>query len=337
MIGIGVIGYGYWGPNLVRNFAELPGARVVVVSDLDPARLEGIRRRYPSVEVTTDHRALIEHPAVDAVAIVTPVSTHFELAMQALRGGKHVLVEKPLASGSEECRRLIDEADRRGRILMVDHTFIYTGAVRKIRELVDAGELGELYYFDSSRINLGLFQYDINVIWDLAVHDLAIMGYVVGQVPTAVSATGMSHVPGRPENLAYLSLYFESSLMAHIDVNWLSPVKVRQTLIGGSKKMIVYNDMELTEKVKVYDRGITLGSPKTEAAYQIHIGYRTGDIWTPKLDMTEALRFEAQHFLDCIADGGRPLSDGRAGLDVVRILEAASRSMAERGRPVELG
>jgi predicted dehydrogenase len=337
MIGVGVIGYGYWGPNLVRNFAESPGARVAVVSDLNPARLEAARLRYPSIEVTPDHRVLIEHPTVDAVAIVTPVSTHFELAIQALRADKHVLVEKPLAATTEQCRRLIDEADRRRRVLMVDHTFIYTGAVRKVRELIVRGELGEIYYFDSSRINLGLFQNDINVIWDLAVHDLAILGYLLPDPPVAVSAVGMSHVPGRPENIAYLTLFYDSPMLAHIDVNWLSPVKVRRTLIGGSRKMVAYDDVELVEKVRVYDRGIQLDEQKGDALYHTLIGYRSGDMWAPKLDHTEALRVEVDHFLECIRDGARPRSDGAAGLRVVRILEAATRSMAARGRPMNLG
>jgi predicted dehydrogenase len=340
MIGVGVIGYGYWGPNLVRNFAETACARVAAVSDLAPARLDAVRARYPAVSTTTDHRALIEDPAVDAVVIATPVFTHFELAMSALRAGKHVLVEKPLASSSEQVKRLIDEADRCRLVLMVDHTFVYTGAVRKIRELVDAGELGELYYFDSSRVNLGLFQPDVNVLWDLAVHDLSIMTRVLPEAPTAVSATGMNHVAGRPENIAYMTLFFPSRMIAHIDVNWLSPVKIRQTLIAGSRKMVVYNDLEAAEKVKVYDSGITIDHKpepgQRDEIYKILIGYRTGDMWAPKIDMTEALRVEALHFVDCIAKGTHPVTDGAAGLRVVQVLEAATRSMAERGRLIEL-
>jgi predicted dehydrogenase len=336
MIGIGVIGYGYWGPNLVRNFAELPEARVVAVSDQNPARLEAARLRYPAIAVMPEHRALIEHPAVDAVVIATPVATHFELALQVLQAGKHVLVEKPLAASSAQARRLTDEADRRGRVLLVDHTFIYTGAVRKIRALIEAGELGEIYYFDSTRVNLGLFQHDVNVIWDLAVHDLAILGYLLPRPPVAVSATGMGHVPGRPENIAALSLFYDGPLIAHLVVNWLSPVKIRQTLIGGSRQMVVYNDLEPVEKVKVYDRGITLDRSQGEALYQTLLGYRTGDIWIPQIDTTEALRVEAQHFLRCLEGREQPLSGGAAGLEVVTILEAASRSLRARGRPVEL-
>lgn len=335
MIRVGVIGYGYWGPNLVRNFAEAPGSQVVAVSDLCPERLTLAGSRYPAIETTTDYCDLLADARIDAIAIATPVSTHFELAMQALRAGKHVLVEKPLAATSEQAVRLIEEADRRNRVLMVDHTFVYTGAVRKIRELVTSNGLGDIYYYDSVRVNLGLFQHDVNVIWDLAVHDLSIMDYVLPSQPCAVSATGMSHVPGEPENVAYLTLFFDGRLIAHIHVNWLAPVKVRRTLIGGSRRMIVYDDLEPSEKVKVYDRGITINE-SPESIYQMLIGYRTGDMWAPQLDMTEALRTEALHFISCIENGERPITDGEAGLRVVQILEAATRSMAERGRLVEL-
>lgn len=335
MIGVGVIGYGYWGPNLVRNFYEAPGSQVIAVSDLRSERLAQAKARYPTVHVTQDYRDLLADTATDAIAIVTPVSTHFELAMQALQAGKHVLVEKPLAATSEQAVRLIKEADRRDRVLMVDHTFVYTGAVRKIRELVATNGLGDIYYYDSVRVNLGLFQHDVNVIWDLAVHDVSIMDYVLPSQPCAVSATGISHVPGEPENIAYLTLFFDGCLIAHIHVNWLAPVKVRRTLIGGSQKMIVYDDLEPSEKVKVYDKGITINE-SPESIYQMLIGYRTGDMWAPQLDMTEALRTEALHFIRCIEEGKCPITDGEAGLRVVQILEAATRSMAERGRLVEL-
>lgn len=335
MIGVGVIGYGYWGPNLVRNFADVPDARVVAVSDLRQDRLELVRRRYPSVETTLEVRRLIDDPRVDAVAIATPVSTHYEFAMQALRAGKHVLIEKPLAASSEEALRLVEEAERRQRVLMVDHTFVYTSAVRKIRELVAGETLGQIYYYDSVRVNLGLFQHDVNVVWDLAVHDLAILDYVLSARPRAVSATGMSHVPGSPENIAYLTLFFDDRLIAHVHANWLAPVKVRRTLIGGSRRMVVYDDLEPSEKVKVYDRGITVNSG-ADAIYQMLIGYRSGDLWAPHLEVTEALKTQVLHFLSCIEDRARPITDGEAGLRVVRILEAASRALSARGRPVEL-
>lgn len=335
MINVGVIGYGYWGPNLVRNFMELADARVVAVSDLRADRFGKIQARYPSIVTTTDYRDLIKDPRIDAIVVATPVSTHFELAMDALRAGKHVLVEKPLAVSSDQAIKLVDEANRRNLILMVDHTFVYTGAVRRIRELVNNDGLGDIYYYDSVRVNLGLFQHDVNVVWDLAVHDLSIMDYVLPSKPIAVSATGMSHIAGEPENIAYLTLFFDGNLIAHIHVNWLAPVKVRRTLIGGSQKMIVYDDLEPSEKVKVYDKGIDL-SKNGERAYRLQIGYRTGDMWAPNVDLTEALRSEAEHFVRCLQGMEYPITDGEAALRVVRILEAASESMARRGRLVEL-
>jgi predicted dehydrogenase len=272
------------------------------------------------------------------VIIATPVSTHFKLALAALKAGKHVLVEKPITVSSEQAERLIAEAQRRNLILMVDHTFVYTGAVRKMHELVHSKQLGDIYYYDSVRVNLGLFQHDVNVLWDLAVHDLSIMDYVLPFKPCAVSATGMSHVPGRPENIAYLTLFFENNLMAHLHVNWLAPVKVRRTLIGGSQKMIVFDDLDPSEKVKVYDKGITLNGNgnNSEAVYEMLIGYRTGDMWAPKLDLAEALRTEGLHFIDCVKQGEQPITDGAAGLRVVQILEAATQSMKHQGRLVEL-
>ena len=335
MITIGVIGYGYWGPNLVRNFAEVPGARVGFITDLRRERLDAAAARYPSVKTSTNHLDLIADAGVDAVAIATPVSTHFELAMAALAAGKHVLVEKPLTSSSEDALRLIEEADRRGLVLMVDHTFVYTGAVMKMRELTVAGELGDLYYYDSVRINLGLFQHDVNVLWDLAVHDLSIMDYVLGMQPVAVSATGLAHVAGRPQNIAYMTMFFEGSLIAHVHANWLAPVKVRRTLLGGSRRMVVFDDLEASEKIKVYDRGISV-NPSPENVYQMQVGYRTGDMWAPQLAVREALHTEAVHFVQCVEQQQTPVTDGHAGLRVVRLLEAASLSMRGQGNLVTL-
>jgi len=335
MISVGVIGYGYWGPNLVRNFGEVPGGRVGFVTDMRPARLEHAAARYPSAKVSTDYRDLISDPSIDAVAIATPVSSHFDLAMAALRTGKHVWVEKPMTSTSEQSMTLIDEADKRGLVLMVDHTFVYTNAVGKMRELTQNGDLGEIYYYDSVRINLGLFQHDVNVLWDLAVHDLSIMDYVLGQTPVSVSATGLAHVPGQPENIAYMTMFFEGRLIAHVHVNWLAPVKVRRTLLGGSRRMIVFDDLETSEKIKVYDRGISV-NPSQENLYQMLIGYRAGDMWAPQLGVTEALQTEARHFIDCIANSKKPITDGQAGLRVVRLLEAATRSMSHHGQLVAL-
>jgi predicted dehydrogenase len=333
---IGVIGYGYWGPNLVRNFIECPGAAVRAVCDRSPSRLALVERRYPGIRTTTSASELIDDPRVDAVVIATPVQHHFELAMQSLRAGKHTLVEKPLASSSEQARRLIDEAAARRLVLMTGHTFVYTGAVRKMRELSFSGDLGDIYYYDSVRINLGLFQHDVNVLWDLAVHDIAIMDYVLRQRPVAVSATGLAHLQGEPENIAYMTMFFDGSLIAHVHVNWLSPVKVRRTLLGGSRQMVVFDDLEASEKIKVYDRGVSL-NPSPENVYQMLVGYRTGDMWAPQLQVTEALSLEAADFIECIEKGSVPLSDGEAGLRVVRLLEAATESMAQQGRLVELG
>lgn len=338
MIGVGIIGYGYWGPNLVRNFYETEGCRVVAVSDLREPQLARVRARYPTVETTTDYRDLLRDPRIDAVAIATPVSTHFDLGMQALRAGKHVMVEKPMTMDVEQAMRLVDEAELRRRVLAVDHTFVYTSAVRKMRELTVNGDLGDVYYYDSVRVNLGLFQHDVNVIWDLAVHDLSIMDFVLPAQPVAVTASGIGHVPGEPENMAYVTLHFDSAVMAHVHVNWLAPVKVRRTLLGGSKKMIVYDDLEPSEKIKVYDKGITVnGNGNGDGPrYDMLVGYRAGDVWSPQLEMTEAIGVELRHFLACIENNTIPTADGHAGLRVVRMLEAATQSMRNAGRPVEL-
>jgi predicted dehydrogenase len=331
---VGVIGYGYWGPNLVRNFAEVADCRVKAVCDLRPERRALVRQRYPSVDAIGSVDDLLNDPGIDAVLIATPVASHFDLAMSALQAGKHVWVEKPLTANSDQAARLVDEAERRRLVLHVDHTFPYTSAVRKMREMVESDALGEVYYYDSVRVNLGLFQRDVSVVWDLAVHDLSIIDYLLPEKPRAVSATGMAHLPGEPENIAYLTLFFGSSLIAHVHVNWLAPVKVRRTLLGGSRKMIVYDDLEPSEKIKVYDKGIT--TTTKDNIYQMLVGYRSGDMWAPQLDLSEALNTEAKHFIGCIEQGTTSLTDGRAGARVVGILEAASRSLRERGRVVEL-
>jgi predicted dehydrogenase len=331
MIGIGVVGYGYWGPNLVRCFSESGGAAVEAVCDLNPNRLAAVQKRYPGIRTAGSADDLIADPRIDAIVIATPVATHAALAMKALAAGKHVLVEKPMTSSAESSERLIEEAARRNLVLMVDHTFVYTSAVRKIRELIADGQLGEIYYYDSVRVNLGLFQHDVDVIWDLAVHDIAIMDYVLPLRPVAVSACGLSHVVGRAENIAYLTVFCEDNLIAHINVNWLAPVKLRRTMIGGSRKMIVYDDLEPSEKVKVYDKGIAV-SPDGEGITQMMISYRAGDVWIPHLDITEALKREAAEFVESVEQGRAPLTDGLAGLRTVRILEMATRSMKEQGR-----
>jgi predicted dehydrogenase len=312
-----------------------PGSAVTRVCDLREERLAPLHKQYPGLKTCTRAQDLIADPDVDAVVIATPVSSHFELALAALQAGKHVLVEKPLASTSDLARRLVDEAAARKLVLLVDHTFVYTDAVRKIRELISSGQLGEIYYYDAVRVNLGLFQHDVNVIWDLAIHDLSIIDHVLPQKPVAVSATGISHVPGEPENVAYITLFFTSSQIAHVHVNWLTPVKVRHTLIGGSEKMILYDDLEPSEKLKVYDKGIRV-TPGPEDVYRMLVSYRLGDMWAPRLDNTEALQTEALHFIDCVENGRTPETDGLAGLRLVNMIEAAETSLRDRGRLVEI-
>jgi predicted dehydrogenase len=333
VVRIGVVGYGYWGPNLVRNFAETTGAELVAVSDLDPKKLEIVKKRYPTVRTTTRFQDLLEDKTIDAVAIATPVSTHFELGMAVLKSGKHLWLEKPMTETSSQAQKLVDEAEKRKLVLHVDHTFIYTGAVRKMAEIIKSGDLGRVYYYDSIRINLGLFQRDVNVISDLGVHDFAILDYILGEHPTAVSASGINHFPGTPENLAYITLFYESGTIAHVNVSWLAPVKVRQILIGGSKKMIAYDDLQPSEKVKVYDKGISF-TDDPKQIQEMRVGYRTGDMWAPKLLGTEALKLEGEQFVDCIVNSKTTETDGRLGHRVVELIEAATSSMRGKGETI---
>ena len=333
MIRIGVIGFGYWGPQIMRNFHNLNGSRAVAVCDIDPRALHRAKEVYPKLRFTPDPNDLITSADVDAVAIITPARTHFELAKKALENGKHVFVEKPFTSTSTQAAELIDLADKKGLKIMVDHTFLFTGAVKKIRQLMDDGVLGKLLYYDSTRVNLGLFQHDVNVIWDLAPHDLSIMDYLINLKPEAIVVTGESHFNGL-EDMAYLTIYFPSSIIAHINVNWLSPVKIRTTLLGGEKKMLVWNDLAADEKIKVYDKAVEVASG--DGVYELLVSYRSGDMWAPKLDQAEALRVESAHFIDCISNNKTPINDGKAGLRVVQLLEAADQSVKERGRLVQL-
>jgi predicted dehydrogenase len=336
VIGVGVVGYGYWGPNLVRNLHAHPQVRLVAVCDLDPARLDLVRRDYPAVRTTTSARDLLADPAIQAVVICTRAESHAELALASLRSGRHVLVEKPLAASGEEASRLVDEARRRDLLLMVDHTFVFSPAVRKIRDLLLAGDLGRrVHYYDSVRVNLGPFRHDVNALWDLAVHDLSILDYVFPHPPLEVSCIGVSHMEGQPENLAYLTCWYPDNLLAHIHVNWLAPVKLRRTLIGGDQKMLVFDDLEPSEKLKVYDKGITVTS-NGGGRDALMVDDRSGDMWAPKLSNREALALEVDEFVAAIARGARFPADGEAGLRVVRVLEAASRSMRSRGLPVTL-
>ena len=331
MVRIGVIGYGYWGPNVVRNFHTLNDARVAVVCDKRSESLKRAKQAFPDVEVTTDISRVVMSPDVDAVAVVTPVWTHFELAKAALENGKHVFVEKPFTSTAEQAEQLVELGSKKNLRIMVDHTFLFTGAVKKIRQLIDADELGKLYYYDSTRVNLGLFQHDVNVIWDLAPHDLSIMDHLIRDEPKAIIATGESHL-NTHEDLAYITVYFESNMIAHINVNWLSPVKVRTTLIGGEKKMVVWNDVEVDEKVKVYDKGVQITA--RQGVYDLLVSYRSGDMWAPKVEQTEALKAECQYFIECVKDGKEPFNDGYSGLKVVKMLEAADKSIKAKGRMV---
>ncbi|MGA3293441.1 MAG: Gfo/Idh/MocA family oxidoreductase [Candidatus Acidiferrales bacterium] len=332
-IKIGVIGYGYWGPNVVRNFHAQEKSRVVGVCDKNPQSLRRVRQAYHDMYVTEDCNELLHATNVDAIAVVTPVWTHYELAKAALENGKHVFVEKPFTCSSAQAEELIELADRKNLKIMVDHTFLFTGAVRRIRQFIDDGTLGDLFYYDSTRVNLGLFQHDVNVVWDLAPHDLSIMDYLIKEKPEAVVATGERHLNGVAD-IAFLTIYYPNQLIGHINVNWLSPVKVRTTLIGGEKKMLVWNDLEADEKIKVYDKGVEMTSG--EEVYKTLVSYRTGDMWAPKVEQVEALKLEAAYFVDCVLNNKKPFNDGAAGLRVVKILEAADKSLEQKGKIIHL-
>jgi predicted dehydrogenase len=335
MLNIAVIGYGYWGPNLARCVAETEGCGLSAIVDFSTAALSRAGKRHPSAKLSQHWHEILTDPAIDAVMIATPVDTHFEIALAALNAGKHVFVEKPMTSNSKEASILVEFAAKRKRVLMVDHTFVYTPAVQKIRDLMVDGSVGDIYYYHSTRINLGLFQRDVNVIWDLAVHDLAILDFLLDTRPVAVSASGAGHIRGAPENMAHIALFYPSGFVAHLNVNWLAPVKIRQTLIGGSRRMIVYNDLEPSEKVKVYDRGVNLNVSEEEVN-KLRVSYRVGDMWAPHLSVKEALRTEVEAFATCIADDTTPTTSGINGLRVVEMLECAVHSLKQRGHPVEI-
>jgi predicted dehydrogenase len=330
---VGVIGYGYWGPNVVRNFHSQQHSRVAMVCDQRPEALDKVVRAFPEIEVLSDMGAMLRSPLIDVIAVVTPVWTHFELAKAALENGKHVFVEKPFTMTSGQAEELIELAAKKKLKIMVDHTFLFTGAVRKIKELVDTRELGQLYYYDTMRVNLGLFQHDVNVVWDLAPHDLSIMDYVLAAPAEAVIATGQKHV-NSVEDVAFLTIYYPGRLIAHVNVNWLSPVKVRSTILGGDKKMLIWNDLASDEKIRIYDRGVNLTS--REGVYDLLVSYRSGDMWAPQIENCEALSLEIDHFNRCILDDRQPINDGEAGLRIVKILEAANKSLANRGIEVRI-
>jgi predicted dehydrogenase len=332
MINIGIIGYGYWGTNLVRNFYGAKDCRIKAVADGRLERLEVLARNFPTIKCVTEVDDLINDPAIDAVVIATPVFSHFPLAKKALMQGKHVLLEKPMTASVEEARILINLAEQKGLILMVDHTFLYTGAVEKMKELIDRDELGNLKYVDSTRINLGLFQADVNVLWDLAPHDISILSYLIREKPFSVNATGITHTANDIENIAYLTVNYQSGFIAHFSCSWTSPVKVRMMLIGGDMKMIMYNDLEVTEKVKIYDTGY---HHKTdEEKKKVLVDYRTGDIYVPKLKTTEALSGMAGDFIASIQEQRKPRSTADLGLSVISILEASNESIKNNGREI---
>jgi len=334
MIRAGVIGCGYWGPNIIRNFHYVDNIEVISVCDKNEKPLKEITRTYPSLKTFTDYREVTTAKDIDAVAIITPVNTHYEIAKSALENGKHIFVEKPFTATVREAEELIALADKKNLKIMVDHTFLFTGAVRKIKELVDANELGELYYYDSTRVNLGLFQYDVNVIWDLAPHDFSIMDHIITAEPIGVSAHGIAHFKKECEDLAYVTVYFEENLIAHFNFNWLSPVKIRKTLMGGKNKMLVWDDIEADEKIKVYDKGVNIES--REGLYDLLVEYRSGDMFSPRVDHKEALRLEVETFSDYIVNGGDIINDGQAGLRVVKLLEACGASLKNNGKYIKL-
>lgn len=333
---LAVIGLGYWGPNLVRNFHAVLADDLRACCDANPARVSAIQRQYPGLRGVQDVDAVLGDDEIDAVAIATPVDTHYPLAKAALEAGKSVLVEKPLTSNVAHAEELVELARRRGRVLMVDHVFVFSPPVRKMKELVAGGELGELLFIDSVRINLGLFQRDVNVVWDLAPHDLSIVDYLVGRAPKSVAAFGSVHTSNGYEDVAYLNLDFGDGLIANFHVNWLSPVKIRYTMLGGSRKSLVYNDLDPVEKLKIYDSGVTVRQDDLEGRRSVLIDYRTGDIWSPRLAAGEPLRAMASHFVECVRTGQTPLTDGEAGLRVVRILDAAQRSIKAQGGRITL-
>lgn len=336
VIRTGIIGYGYWGPNLARNVVECEGASLSTICDLKEDRLAVARRRHPGIHTTTRARDVFKDPTIDAIMIATPVSTHFKLAQGALVAGKHLWVEKPLTTSWKEAERLVHLQERTKRVCMVDHVLLFTGAVRSIKQFMQAGKLGKVFYFDAVRVNLGLFQHDVNVIWDLASHDVAVMDYLLDKRPTWVTATGACHAGNGMENIAYITLHFREDTIAHFQANWLAPVKVRQVLIGGSKRMIILNDLDPNEKVRVYDRGVHFRQRGNHRHQKHFVEYRMGDMYAPKIDHTEALTRACEHFFTCIRTRRRPIADFRSGSRVVRILEAAERSLDSRGKLVRI-
>ena len=334
MINVAIVGFGYWGPNLVRNFSSISGVRVGKVVDLRPERLEVVKSNYPTTEVSTDIDSLWSDASIDAVVIATPVFTHFPIAKKALLAGKHVLLEKPMTDTVDHAKELIDLSLKVGKVLMVDHTFLYTPAVQKMKALIESGDIGKVKYFDSTRINLGLIQQDVNVLWDLAPHDISILDYLVGDVPHSVNATGVSHIHNGIENIAYLTVNYESNILAHFNCSWSSPLKIRMMLVGGDKKMIVFNDMEPTEKIRLYDTNHSVSSD--EEKRRVLVDYRVGDVFIPKLGNAEALGGMAKDFVSAIVNGTTPIASWKSGLNTIKILEASQKSIKSGGAEVKI-
>jgi len=331
---IGIIGYGYWGPNIARNFASIPDIKLTDLCDMNPDSLAKAVKSYPNIRTTSDYRLMTSSKEIDAIAIITPVFTHYEIAKEALLNGKHIFIEKPFTSSVAQAEELIELAEKKNLQIMVDHTFLFTGAVKKIKSLIDNNELGNLYYYDSTRVNLGLFQHDVNVIWDLAPHDFSIMDYLLKERPAALFAHGKGHFDRGLEDIAYVTMYFDNNMIAHFSNNWMSPVKIRNTYIGGDKKMLIWNDLEPDEKIKIYDKGVDVKTK--EGIYNLLISYRSGDIQSPKVETSEALKLEAQYFVDCIKNNAKPFNDGLSGLRVVKMLEACNISIKNNGKEIKL-
>jgi predicted dehydrogenase len=332
---VGVIGCGYWGPNLIRNFSQLRDSEVTTCADLAEGRLAHMRTLYPQVKTTREYGSVVSDPNIDAVVVATPPSTHFEIAIKALDAGKHVFVEKPLATSVADCEALLAKSKKKNLVLMVGHTFLYTAAVNKIKDLVKSGELGDIFYINTTRVNLGIFQEDINVLWDLAPHDVSILNYILDSKPEEVAAHGHSYIRRRVEDIAFLHLKYPKSIVAHVHVSWLNPNKIRETTVVGSKKMLVYDDVSSLEKIRIYDKGVTV-LPHYDTFGEFQLSYRFGDIFIPRLDDSEPLKVACQHFIDCVKSGLEPRSSGQHGLEVVRVIEAANRSLANSGAVITL-
>ncbi|MDH4037644.1 MAG: Gfo/Idh/MocA family oxidoreductase [Candidatus Krumholzibacteria bacterium] len=335
MLRIGVIGCGYWGPNLIRNFSHLKDTQVVVCADLDEKRLAHMRTLYPGIETTLDYRQVVTRGDIDAVVVATPPETHCPISLEALRAGKHVFVEKPLAISPAEGASMVEEAARQKRVLLVGHTFVYTAAVNKIKEVIDSGELGDILYISTTRVNLGIFQENINVIWDLAPHDVSILNYVLGGMPESVSTQAGSYIRRNVEDVAFLTLRYPNRVLAHVHVSWLNPNKLRSTTVVGSRKMLVYDDVSALEKIRIYDKGVTV-TPHYDTFGEFHLSYRYGDILIPKLDDAEPLKVACQHFVDCVQASKTARSSGLHGLEVVRVLDAAMASLRDNGRMIDV-